>query len=63
MRMLRDVPKDYFRKSYFIQNPQIDPKDSINTLEDILREGRRIHPEMKLSDLFGSIHGSKLINL
>ena len=63
MRMLRDVPKDYFRKSYFIQNPQIDPKDSIKTLEDILREGRRLNPDMRLSKLFWNIHGSKLINL
>lgn len=63
MRALRDVPTEYFRKSYFIQKPQIDPRESITSLEDILREGRRIHPEMKVAKLFKTIHGSKIVSM
>ena len=63
MRALRDVPIEYFRKSYFIQTPQIDPRESITSLEDILREGRRIHPDMKVAKLFKTIHGSKIVSM
>jgi hypothetical protein len=62
MRALRDVPKDYFKKSYFLRT-HTDPKESINSLEDVLREGRIMNPNLKVSKLFNSIHGSKIVSI
>ena len=63
MRALRDVPRDYFRKSYFNRSRDIDTKHGIKNLEDILKEGKRMHPEMKVSQILSNIHGMKNVSL
>ena len=63
MRALRDVPSGVFKKAYFVQNPLIQNKDQVSNLEDMMREGRRIHPNMSLSRIFDNIHGFKLVNI
>ena len=63
MRALRDVPSGVFKKAYFIQNPLIQNQDQVSNLEDMMREGRRIHPNISLSSLFDDIHGFKLVNI
>lgn len=64
MRALRDVPNEYFKKSYFIKKQgQMDPKESLASLEDILREGRKISPDMSASKLFDNVHNSKIVSI
>lgn len=59
MRKLRDVPDSYFRRSYFYSHPEVG---RIHTIEDMLREGRRVNPYMSVANLFQHIKGYELAN-
>jgi hypothetical protein len=59
MRKLRDVPDAYFRKSYFYSHPEMG---KINSIEDMLREGRRVNPYMSVANLFQHIKGYEIAN-
>ena len=62
MRALSSTPRSYFRKSYFFTNPQVDLKQSVNSLADVLREGRRANPQVTAAQLFDNVHGCKVVS-
>ena len=49
-------------KSFF-SNSLRNSKQNIKNLEDILREGRKLNPGKKVSELFSSINGAKIMSL
>ncbi|CAI2386721.1 unnamed protein product [Moneuplotes crassus] len=61
MRALRDVPGNYFKNSFFNKS-QLDTRN-IKSLEDTLRQARKMHPEMPMTELCSSIYGSKIVSL
>lgn len=62
MRALRDVPSGVFKKAYFVGN-NLNNENEVNSLEDMVREGRRSNPDISLSSLFDNIHGFKIVNM